>query len=285
MTTASPARTNAPSDRDDLPCVHGQILFARRASDEKASAASAPGYTQALVSYDVPIQDARPIVEELSLDREGFTLIRHTTSCADVRDPEVMREKYLEEMVPFIKRYFNASWVVPRREGVILRTSGGSYDTAEKVRGPASTAHVDYAPVAGPVVAAMEDQLQGIKTRSYSRMMIIQAWRALSPPPQDFPLAICDNSTLVEGDICTHDWSPKQEPGYTFKSSTVRYDTAQRWYYFPKMAIDEVMLFKIYDSAIHFNSGAAHSSFDDRRAYPNAKPRESVEARFFVYFQ
>jgi hypothetical protein len=272
-----------PVNRNELTTVHGSILFSRRSLDEKAPEGFAPGYTQPLVSYDVPIRDARPVLNELSLHREGFTLIRHKTTCADVRDPEVMRKKYLEEMVPFIKSYFNASWVIPRRDGVILRTSGGRY-VAEKIRGPASTAHVDYAPVAAPVVAAMEDQLQGIKTRSYSRMLIIQAWRALSEPPQDFPLAVCDNTTLAVPDICSHSWSPKQEPGYTFRSSLIQYDAGQRWYYFPKMAGDDLILFRIYDSEIHFNSGAAHSSFDNRRADPDAKARESVEARFFVYF-
>jgi hypothetical protein len=115
-------------------------------------------------------------------------------------------------------------------------------------------------------------------------MLIVQAWRALSPPPQDFPLAVCDLGTLDPLDICPHDWSPKQEPGYTFRSSLVQYSADQRWYYFPRMIEDEVLLFGIYDSNAHFNSGAPHSGFDDRRAYPDALPRESVEARFFVYF-
>jgi hypothetical protein len=271
-------------NRDKLTTVYGEFLFSRRSPDEMAPPGFAPGYSQPLVSYDVPICDARPLLDELSLDREGFVLIQHKTTCVDVRDPEVMREKYLEEMVPFIKNYFSASWVVPRREGVILRAVGESYASG-KIRGPASTAHVDYAPVGAPVIAAMEDQLQGIKTRSYSRMMIIQAWRALSPPPQDFPLAVCDNATLAAADVCPHNFSPKQEPGFTFKSSLIQYDTEQRWYYFPKMVEDEVILFRIYDSDKHFNSGVPHSSFDNRRASPDAKPRESVEARFFVYFE
>jgi hypothetical protein len=282
MADAAPALSTARINRDQLECVHGRIPFARQTPDEQAPAASVAGYDFAMVSYDVAIRDARPIVDELSLYKEGFTLIQHTTACADVRDPEIMREKYLSEMVPFIKSYFNASWVVPRLQGVIVRDARGS--STPLVREPGGVAHVDYASVAAPVVAAMEDQLQGIKTRTYSRMMIIQAWRALSPPPQDFPLAVCDLATLRAADVLAHDFSPRQEPGYTFKSCVIHFDPGQRWYYFPKMSADDLLLFKIYDSAVHFNSGAAHSAFDDRAAYPDAKPRESVEARFFVYY-
>jgi hypothetical protein len=265
-----------------LDLVRGQILFSRRSPNEAAPAALAEGYVQPLVGYDVPIRNARPILDRLSIEEQGFTLVRHTTGCATVRDPQVMRERYLAEMVPFIKNHFNASWVVPRREGVILRHAGGS--SVAKVRSTATAAHIDYAPVAAPVVAAMEDRVQGMPTRSYSRMLIVQAWRALSPPPQDFPLAVCDRRTLDPLDICPHDWSPKQEPGYSFRSSLIQYNADQRWYYFPRMIEDEVLLFRIYDSNVHFNSGAPHSGFDDRRAYPDARPRESVEARFFVYF-
>lgn len=78
-----------------------------------------------IVGYDVTIRDGS-IANELPVDMEGFIRVHHETSCADVRDPEIMREKYLEEMVPFIKSYFKASWVVPRRSGVYLRLAAGA---------------------------------------------------------------------------------------------------------------------------------------------------------------
>src|SRR5215813_2202057 len=97
-------------DRDRLECVLGEIAFARRSSDEDAPAVVVPNYeNHPMVLHDVTIRNARPIAHELSLDREGFTLVKHKTSCANERRVEVMREKYLDEMVPFIKAYFTAS--------------------------------------------------------------------------------------------------------------------------------------------------------------------------------
>lgn len=190
-----------------------------------------------------------------------------------------MCAKYLEEMVPFIKDYFNASWVVPRRQAVILRSARGS--TRPEVREPTVLAHIDYAPIAGPMLAGIEDRSQGIPTRPYSRLMIIQTWHALSPPPQDFPLAFCDGATVRDTDSVVVDYTFHDT---TFKLCVVRFNPIQRWYYFPEMTTDELILFKGYDSEAQWSPNAAHSAFDNRRTYPNAKPRESIEARFFVYY-
>ncbi|MBT1516788.1 hypothetical protein KIP88_41010 [Bradyrhizobium sp. SRL28] len=238
------------------------------------------------VSYDVEIRNARPIVDELSLDREGFTLIQRNASWANEPDPELMRDKYLEDMVPFIKSYFNASWVVPKKDAVIVRAAGTPLPAGEGHRPlvrntVAGFAHVDYSPIAGPMIAAREDQIQGIQIRAYSRLMIIQAWHALSPPPQDFPLAMCDGSSVLDTDLFETVYE-----GYGIKHKTwhAHYSPLQRWYYFPEMTSNEFILFKGYDSEDSCNPRGAHSSFDDRRAYPNAKPRKSVEGRFFVYY-
>lgn len=296
MENAQRSSSKARVNRDQLRCVQGQIGFARRTPDEQAPTAVTPvGYDIPFVGHDVTIRDARPIVDELSLDREGFSLIPHKMSC-DERDPETFKKKYLEEMVPFIKDYFNASWVATvDLGGVTLRSIGGNSffrggsvtdgaDEAGKraVRNfGAGYAHCDYAPVAGPQIAARDNQLQGNEIRSYSRLMIIQTWRALSPPPQDFPLAFCDSSSILDDDLVE---VPQTKYGATIRIWLPYYNSAHRWYYFPDMTRDELILFKGYDSKVHYKSRSAHSAFDNRHTTPNAKPRESVETRFYVYY-
>lgn len=289
MRTVARPSTNAHIDRDQLECVKGEINFVRRSPDERASALGVPGNEEVpMVTHDVTIRDAHPIVGELSLDREGFTLVQHKVSCANEPDPNILCDRYLEEMVPFIKDYFNASWVVARRQAAVVRSIGGNArppaSEANKNRvssNAAGWAHVDYAPIAGPMLAASESQLQGVEIRSYSRLMIIQAWRPLTPPPQDFPLAFCDGSSVADSDLVIAEYKGRPVP---LKYLLVRSNPLHRWYYFPKMAPDEFVLFKGYDSEDGRNARCAHSAFDDRRAYPNANPRRSIEARFCVYF-
>lgn len=288
MANAARASSSTRVNRDQLKTVQGAIAFARRSPEDTAPEVVVPNYNVPLgyASYDVQIHNARPIVDELSLDREGFTLIQRKSPWATESDPELMRDKYLEDMVPFIKDCFNASWVVPKKDAVIVRTPGAPLPAGEGHRplvrnSAAGFAHIDYSPIAGPMIAAREDQIQGIPIRAYSRLLIIQAWHALSPAPQDIPLAMCDGSTVLDTDLVETIY---EGFGIKHKSWHVHYSPLHRWYYFPEMTADEFILFKGYDSEDSCNPRGAHSAFDNRRAYPNAKPRRSVEGRFFVYY-
>ncbi|WP_049815013.1 CmcJ/NvfI family oxidoreductase [Bradyrhizobium sp. WSM2793] len=279
---ARAARVN----REQLECVQGQIGFVRRTSDEKAPMIALNNNDLPMVSYDVVIRDGRPIVDELSLDMEGFTLVQHKIPCANEGDPEIRRDGYLEKMVPFLKNHFNASWVVPKRDAVVVRSAGLPRPAGKGNRGlltneVAGFAHIDYAPIAGPMIAAREDQLQGTPIRAYSRLMIIQAWHALSQPPQDFPLALCDGSSILDTDLVDTVYNGH---GIRHNTRLLNYNPFHRWYYFPEMTPDEFILFKGYDSEDNCNPRSAHSPFDNHRAYPNAKPSKSMEGLFFVYY-
>jgi hypothetical protein len=289
MQTSSAA---ARADRDQLECVQGRIAFARRSADEQApEAVSAGGYEDVpMVFYDVPIRNARSIVDELSLEREGFILVPHRIDCADEPDPPMLRRKYLEEMVPFIKDYFGASWVMPHDlGGVTLRTVAENFVHRAEATPDQRTvrnwgsgfAHIDFASVSGPMVAARDCQLHGIEIQAYSRLMIIQAWHAISPPPQNFPLAFCDSLSIRPDDL--HE-AHYRKYGGSSKSWVLRHNQAHRWYYLPEMTADEFFLFKGYGSDTHHRPWSAHAMFDNRAAYPNANTRRSIEARFYVYY-
>lgn len=267
--------TVAQGDRERLDAVTGAMHFAPRSPEEERP------------KHDVTIRNARPIVNELSLDREGFCLIQHPNPCANERNPEVLCQTYAREMIPFIQDYFGTSRVVPKLDAVIFRRAGvpvldGAHGTpVSGVREPSTSAHIDYMPIAGPMLAAMANQGLGIPITSYSRLVIVNTWRAISAPPQDFPLAVCDDTSIPEADIVSHDFTD-HATGVSWAAGLPRYNPRHRWYYFPHMTEDELLLFKGYDSERFFK--VAHGAFDNRLAFADAKPRESIEARFYVYF-
>lgn len=283
-TTKQDSSTDRQVNRDQLEYVQARMPFARRSPEEEA--AKDPGaWPISLVDCGIMIRNARPIEHELSLDREGFILVRKNTACANERDPRIVRDRYLEEMTPFIKDFFQASLVVPWKGSVVVRHAGGS--SAFGVRGTSKAVHIDFTPVSAPWVAARENVRQSIPIDSYSRLIVVNAWRAVSPPPQDWPLALCDSSSVSESDLVYvngMDASRGDSQGYDGKIglASVHHNPQHRWYYFPDLKDDEVILFKSFDTAQKCN--VAHTSFDNRRAFPDAKPRESIEARFFVYY-
>jgi hypothetical protein len=48
-------------------------------------------------THRVPIHDARPIIGDLSLDREGFVLLQHQTAVTNFYDEEQIKAVYYPE--------------------------------------------------------------------------------------------------------------------------------------------------------------------------------------------
>jgi hypothetical protein len=232
-----------------------------------------------------------------SLDRHGFTLIKHETSFANERDRDVLGEGYHEEMADFLKRYMNTSRVLPSPNGLLVRYgdrlvgrrphAGRTDIIDDKI--PASFAHVDYLPDAVRQQAATDAHLQGLEDQEYSRMIVVQTWRAVSEPPQDVPLAICDRRTVEEADISQRKGILSAEnaeglAGAVFYIGGIHFNPNQKWYYFPCMRPDEVLVFIGFDTAYPERCRVPHAAFDNRATHPDARPRESIEARFYAYY-
>ena len=58
-----------------------------------------------------------------------------------------------------------------------------------------------------------------------------------------------------------------------------------RWYYFQKMQMDDVLLFKQFDSDTAFPGRMTfHTAFVDPTVRPDAPVRQSIECRAFLFF-
>jgi hypothetical protein len=65
----------------------------------------------------------------------------------------------------------------------------------------------------------------------------------------------------------------------------VAYSAGHRWFYFPKMLRDEIVLIKCYDSKDDGRARfTAHTGFADPTTPATALPRESIEVRALVLF-
>ena len=257
-----------------------------------------PGYPDnRVMPLPCTIDNARES-PSISLDDEGFTLVAHETAFAEERDLEVLRRGYHDEMAEFLTDYLDASLVVPARTGILLRDGRrligrGKFDGDPDViddRIPASFAHVDYL-LADAVVeqAKLECAFEGYEDIPHRRMVILQTWRSISPPPQDIPLALCDCRTVGEGDLSprTGVLAPQNRnglPSATFTVGGVHHNPRQNWFYYPSMTPDEAILLTGFDTARPIRGRVAHAAFDNRANQPDAIPRESIEARFYVYY-
>eukprot|EP00239_Pterosperma_sp_CCMP1384_P007623 CAMPEP_0197844520 /NCGR_PEP_ID=MMETSP1438-20131217/1508_1 /TAXON_ID=1461541 /ORGANISM="Pterosperma sp., Strain CCMP1384" /LENGTH=287 /DNA_ID=CAMNT_0043455349 /DNA_START=134 /DNA_END=994 /DNA_ORIENTATION=- len=242
------------------------------------------------VSVEVTIKDARAQQqhhEGLSLDRHGFELVEHSTKLRldEFYDEtgEKVRSLYYKEMEELIKRSTGAEHVHMFHHQVRnINAANGPAGGHSSVQGYANSIHADSHPR-----SAEHLYLQHV-TPQYSkgRFLYINAWRNISDDPiQNNHLAVCDESSLVAPD--DYITSDLKGPGYEIQQYQLdsKNSARHRWYYYPEMTKNEVLLFKQWDSDITLPGRVCfHTAFNDPNAPPDTPPRQSIEARGIAFF-
>ena len=215
----------------------GEAVFVQlRAAAGRAAAQHARG--------DASGQDHRraPVQRPLSLDREGFVLLRHPTAATDLYDEAQISTVYYPECERLIKEYTGAARVHVFDH--IVRNAA-RMGKGSPVKGYAGRVHNDYTAWSAPqrVRDLMGDEAEELLRHRYAE---INVWRPIAGPLLRSPLALCDAQTLSEENLVA---SELRYPDRTGETYAVTYNPAQRWYYFPRMMPDEAVLIRCFDSA------------------------------------
>ena len=227
----------------------------------------------------VTIGDGRALAGELSLDRNGFVLVRHPTAVRDFFDAAELKSVYSPEIERLVAELSGASRVVMFDH--TLRSGDEGEREARLIREPVLSAHNDYTEWSGPqrVRDLLPDEAETLLKK---RFAIIQVWRAINQPIRANPLALADARSIAPGDLLISERRYPNRVGQTYR---LKYNAAHRWFYFPQLARDEAIVFKVYDSATDGRARfTPHTSFTDPATPPGAPPRQSIEARTLAFF-
>jgi hypothetical protein len=230
--------------------------------------------------HRVLIGDARPVLARLSLDEQGFGLVRHDSAVRDFYDEDQVKTAYYREAERLLKELTGADRVHVFDTTVRRRLPGAEDRVGGGPRQPVPRVHVDHTERSGPqrvrdlLPAEAERLLRG-------RVQIINLWRPIRGPLLDMPLAVCDASTVKPEHLIPTDLIYRDRVGEVY---SVVYDAGHRWHYVPQMEADEVLLLKCYDSKTDGRARfAPHTAFADPTTPPDAPPRESIELRALVF--
>ena len=228
----------------------------------------------------VPIFDARLIAGSISLDREGFALVRHPTMVKNFYDDKEVTSVYYPAAEAFIKATLKADRVFIFDHTVRKRVEGAPDIRGTGPRQPATRVHVDQTATSGAnrVREHLPDEARELLK---GRVQVINLWRPIRGPLRDAPLAMCDGQTVAPDDLIASDLIYPNRRGETY---SVKYDRNHRWFYFPEMTADEALLLKCYDSATDGRTRfGPHTAFVDPTTPADAPPRESIELRTLVF--
>jgi hypothetical protein len=222
------------------------------------------------------IYDGRPLIEELSLDKQGLALRRHETAVSNFYDAAQVCSIYYAEVERLLKEATGAARALAFEHDVrcVARANRGEAGVREPVR----VVHDDYTEKSAPerVRRYLPGEADALLRH---RFAVINVWRPIRGPVLANPLTVCDARTVTELDVVPTEEGVKHEV-YLFKFSP-----DHRWFYFPGMQTNEALLIKCFDSARDGPAWlTAHTAFDDPTTPPDAPARESIEVRALVFF-
>lgn len=229
----------------------------------------------------VTIHDARQLRPPASLDHHGFTLLPHKTQVVDFYALDTVRDLYEAQIIELVLAASGGVRAVVFDH--TLRSDERDIRGLRSSREPATVVHNDYTDASAakrlsellPAEEAME--------RLRHRFAIVNVWRSIAGPVLTTPLACCDAATIDAADCVASERRSAERVG---ELELVSWNPKHRWYYFPEMQRDEVLLIKTFDSTRDGRARRSiHTAFVNPLTPPTAPARESMESRLLVFFR
>ncbi|VDB84626.1 unnamed protein product [Peniophora sp. CBMAI 1063] len=232
------------------------------------------------VAKFVEIGNLRGREDSMRLDKNGFQFFHHPAKHMAFDNDQEIRDEYYPESAQLIKETTGAHRVVIFDHTVRRHFATETEDTPS-TRQPVSSVHVDQTPASAEARVHRHLPAQDAHSLLAKRFQILNVWRPIHHAAYDFPLALCDHSTVNPyKDLVAIALKPN---GETFG---VQYNCAHRWKFVRGLTPEECVVFKCFDS-VQDGSVAVftpHTAFVDPTTPADAARRESIELRALVFY-
>ena len=240
----------------------------------------------------VPVMNARE-QEGLGLHSSGFELVRSPSAVGDFYDCERVMETYYDECKTIAQKLTGAHTAFTYDH--IIREPGFQYSCGgtdgsqrksgvERGGGYIGSVHMDYTDnTTWRRYLALHGEC--VPERA-GHVYALNFWRPLSPSADDHPLAVCDARTVRASDLRETIIYGYGSDNYSWhdigiETFSVSASGRQRWYYYPGMTPDDVLVIKSFDSEGVIGNTCPHASF--AHPDPQGEQRRSIELRVLCF--
>jgi hypothetical protein len=227
------------------------------------------------------------------LAQHGFVLLDAPTRVTDWSKGDQVTQFYLPEVEAMIReRLYPGRNLIVRQPPAVMRRGAGT-STPQYALG----VHSDHGTTAddfqrnveaftNPETAAQwrawfeRDEVEGFVSLDF--------WRTtgMDGPLKHMPLALCDPTSVEAHDIIPTALEGIAPGGALTHHIGLAHNPGQRWYYYPDMEPNEVLVFKLFqlmrDSGPQPYRACFHTAVEDPATPSDAQPRQSCEHRVSV---
>ena len=243
-------------------------------------------------AIQVEVGNGRTLANE-GLDSSGFMLVRHQSRVQNWEDERQVAATYYREIEEVVKRETGARRVFCNSH--VCRDSASDQSKNLFASPPVPLVHNDFSGSYGESIlesvcsnseaqmsfGLVEKMLKAGVTADelrQSRIVVVNAWRSTTPYPLcSSPFAVCDARTVSPEDLVSHSIGGDSKGKGKLDFTQAKHSASHRWWWYPGMRADEVMLFTQFDSST--DRCTLHSAFTHPDSPADAPPRRSIEAR------
>ncbi|NKB98794.1 MAG: hypothetical protein GKR90_09925 [Pseudomonadales bacterium] len=228
----------------------------------------------------------------LGLHVSGFELVRKPSATSDFYDHAEVMKVYYSECKALAQKLTGAHTTYTFDH--IIREpqkqfSAGGTDGSQRESGISSgggyigNVHMDYT---DNTTWDRYLALHGETVPAAKRVYALNFWRPLSVTARDNPLAVCDARTVSRKDLLEVNVYGYGAENYSWhdigiETFSVSASDAHKWFYYPDMTPDDVLVIKSYDSEGVIGTTCPHGSFSHPQ--PVGIERKSIELRVLCF--
>lgn len=236
-----------------------------------------------LVSRAVELADADAQDPPPGLASHGFAAVPFSASPPDGSVDLAYRRGFADLCAAAVKTETGARLVVGIPKSVQVRRSNAANHEA-----PISVCHTDFTPASTTRrLAELAKPDAGGAIQLPRRFAAFNCWWLGRSGPQDRPLALCDATSIAASDLRLGRAEVVAPNGTRMDYGEMafqRYSPRHRWFWYPRLGPDRLLLFCGFDSDPLRPSMVTHSAFANPDCPPDAAPRVSVECRCFAFW-
>jgi hypothetical protein len=243
---------------------------------------SGPGRTNfKIIAHDVDLSDADALEPPPTLSSHGFCAVPFSATLPKQRIDEHYRRQFSQLCAEALKTAIGAPLAVGLSGNVAIRRGDGRDEQA-----PIAFAHTDFTP--GSTIRKAAKILESLGHRKpIARFAAFNVWWLARAGEQDRPLALCDATSVTAADVQAGGAKVLNADGSPMdfgEVALVRYSPRQRWYWYPRLGPDRLLVFCGFDSDPSIPGMVMHSAFTNPTCPADAPPRISVECRCFAFW-